>query len=280
MASDAAVKIEVVAESDVGCVRTNNEDSFGYDLEMRIFAVCDGMGGMAAGEMASGTAVRELVEHFAQEPIAGTSLEERLQKSIYFANHAVYTMAQGNEDLRGMGTTLVAACLEGQRLIIGNVGDSRAYFVRNGACAQITTDHSFVNEQVRIGSINAEEAESSPLRSVITRAVGTEARVEPDIFAGAVQNGDVLLLTTDGLTRYADFKAIAEIIAASESLTVACRALIDVAKRQGAADNVTCLLVQFLATEEVNSATGHIDGDLSSVSHGGNAAQIESAGHQ
>lgn len=261
MASDAPVKIEVVAESDVGCVRTNNEDSFGYDLEARIFVVCDGMGGVAAGEMASGTAVRELVEHFAGEPIAGTSLEERLQRSIFSANHAVYTMAQGNEHLRGMGTTLVAACLEGQRLVIGNVGDSRAYFIRNGACAQITTDHSFVNEQVRTGSINAEQAESSPLRSVITRAVGTEAVVEPDIFEGAVQNGDVLLLTTDGLTRYADSKAIAEIISASGSLTVSCRALIDVAKRQGAVDNVTCLLVQFFRTEDGNSATPHIAGE-------------------
>ncbi|MDR3752344.1 MAG: Stp1/IreP family PP2C-type Ser/Thr phosphatase [Terracidiphilus sp.] len=264
MASDAAVKIEVVAESDVGCVRTNNEDSFGYDLETRLFVVCDGMGGVAAGEMASGTAVRELVEHFAREPIAGASLEERLQKSIFSANHAVYTMAQGNEELRGMGTTLVAACLEGQRLVIGNVGDSRAYFIRNGVCAQITTDHSFVNEQVRIGSINAEEAESSPLRSVITRAVGTEALVEPDIFAGAVQNGDVLLLTTDGLTRYADSKVIAEIIGAGASLTVSCKALIDVAKRHGAVDNVTCLLVQFFATEDGNSATEHIAGDQQS----------------
>jgi len=261
LASDVAVKFEVVAESDVGCVRTNNEDSFGYDLEARIFVVCDGMGGLAAGETASGTAVRELVEHFAGEPIAGAALEERLQKSIFFANHAVFTMAQGNEHLRGMGTTLVTACLEGQRLVIGNVGDSRAYFVRSGVCAQITTDHSFVNEQVRTGSMNAEEAESSPLRSVITRAVGTAARVEPDIFAGAVQNGDVLLLTTDGLTRYADSKVIAEIIGASGSLAVACRALIDAAKRQGAVDNVTCLLVRFFGTGDGDSATEHIAGE-------------------
>lgn len=260
MASDAALRIEVVAESDVGCVRTNNEDSFGYDLEARIFVVCDGMGGVAAGETASGTAVRELVEQFAKEPIAGSSLEERLQSSIFSANRAVYTMAQENAELRGMGTTLVTACLEGQRLIIGNVGDSRAYFIRNGICAQITTDHSFVNEQVRSGSMKAEEAESSPFRSVITRAVGTEASVEPDIFAGSVENGDILLLTTDGLTRYADSKTIAEVIRTSGNLTEACKALIDVAKRQGAVDNVTCLLVQFSATGDEAAAAAPMAG--------------------
>jgi protein phosphatase len=264
LASDAAVKIDVVAESDVGCVRTNNEDSFGYDLETRIFVVCDGMGGVAAGETASGTAAKVLVEDFAREPIAGSTLEERMQKSIFSANHAVYAMAQENAELRGMGTTLVAACLDGQRLVIGNVGDSRAYFVRGGVCAQITTDHSFVNEQVRSGSMKPEEAESSPLRSVITRAVGTEASVEPDIFVGSVENGDILLLTTDGLTRYADSKTIAEIIGASGNLTVACKALIDVAKQQGAADNVTCLLVGFSEAAEAISAAEQIAGEQES----------------
>jgi len=261
MASDAALKIEVVAESDVGCVRTNNEDSFAYDLDTRIFVVCDGMGGLAAGETASGTAVKELVENFAREPLAIFPLEERLQRSIHSANRVVYTMAQENSELRGMGTTLVTACLEGQRLLIGNVGDSRAYFIRNGVCAQITTDHSFVSEQVRSGSMNEAEAEASPFRSVITRAVGTEASVEPDIFSGSVENGDILLLTTDGLTRYADSKTIAEVIRSSENISAACKALIDLAKQKGAVDNVTCLMVQFSVAADDGSATEQSDGD-------------------
>jgi len=246
MGTDTALKIEVVAATDVGCVRTNNEDSFGYDLETRIFVVCDGMGGLAAGETASSTAVKELVEYFALQPGAELPMEERLQRSILHANERVFSMAQRNDELRGMGTTLVTACLEGRRIVIGNVGDSRAYFVRNGVCAQITTDHSFVSEQVRSGSMNEEEAEASPLRSVITRAVGTEESVIPDIFVGSIENGDILLLTTDGLTRYADSKEIAGLILGSSSLAEACKALIESAKRQGAADNVTCLLVQFV----------------------------------
>jgi len=261
MASDAALKIDVVAESDVGCVRTNNEDSFGYDLEARIFVVCDGMGGLAAGEMASSTAVKALLEHFAHESVTIFPLEERLQRSIHSANHAVFTMAQENVEFRGMGTTLVAACIEGQRLIIGNVGDSRAYFMRNGVCAQITNDHSFVGEQVRSGSMNQAEAEASPFRSVITRAVGTEASVQPDIFAGSIENGDILLLTTDGLTRYADSRAIAEIIRSSGNLTEACQALVNIAKRQGAVDNVTCLLVQFSESGGETAAAGQNTGE-------------------
>ena len=207
--------------------------------------VCDGMGGNAAGETASATAVRELVEHFSREAALGLSREEQLLRSIVHANEQVYQMAQTSEELRGMGTTLVSACLDGRRIVIGNVGDSRAYFLRKGACAQITDDHSFVAEQVRKGSMNAEEAGASPLQSLITRAIGAAESVEPDIITGNLEPGDILLLTSDGLTRYADSKAIASLILASANLTEACQALIDAAKQQGAVDNVTCLLVQF-----------------------------------
>ncbi|HTW79786.1 MAG TPA: Stp1/IreP family PP2C-type Ser/Thr phosphatase [Terracidiphilus sp.] len=258
MESVAALKLDVVAETDVGCVRTNNEDSYGYDLESRLFVVCDGMGGVAAGETASSTAVREVVERFAQDQDSGSSTEEHLQRAILSANQRVFWMAQANEELRGMGTTLVSACVEGRRVIIGNVGDSRAYFLRNGVCAQITTDHSFVNEQVRLGSMNEEEAEASPFRSVITRAIGTAETVEPDIFVGSIENGDILALVTDGLTRYADSKAIAAVILSCSSLAEACKALIETAKQQGAIDNVTCLLVQFLDAVEPSAPTHEI----------------------
>jgi serine/threonine protein phosphatase PrpC len=251
METETALKLEVAALTDLGCKRTNNEDCFGYDLAARIFVVCDGMGGQAAGETASATAVKEVVLHFSQQTnpgssTPGSSTEERLNRAIIYANAQVHRMAQENVELRGMGTTLVSACIDGRRIVIGHVGDSRAYFLRAGVCAQLTNDHSFVAEQIRRGSMNAEEASASPLQSLITRAIGIAEQVEPEIVAGTVEHGDILLLTTDGLTRYADSKAIAQIILGSPSLSEACQALIDTAKHQGAVDNVTCLLVQFL----------------------------------
>jgi protein phosphatase len=250
MDSGTELKIDVVALTDVGCQRTNNEDGFGYDLATNIFVVCDGMGGMAAGEVASATAVKELVEHFAQSAASDAGTEERLYRAIVHANHQVHQLAQSNEELRGMGTTLVSVCIEGRRLLIGNVGDSRAYFMRGGVCAQITNDHSFLTEQVRKGIMTPEEAKASPLQSVITRAIGTAETVQPDIFTGDLEAGDIVLLTSDGLTRYADAKAIAALILSCTTLADACQALIDRAKQQGAVDNVTCLLVQLLPADE------------------------------
>lgn len=250
MQKETALKLEVAVLTDVGCKRTNNEDSFGYDLEANLFVVCDGMGGSAAGETASATAVREMVECFSREDMLDLPGEDRLYQSIVHANQQVYRMAQGSEELRGMGSTLVAACVEARRMFVGNVGDSRAYFLRDGVCAQITNDHSFVAEQVRMGSMKVEEAEASPYQSVITRAIGAAETVEPDIFTGNLDHGDILLLTSDGLTRYADADKIASLILGSASLAAACRALIDEATKHGAVDNVTCLLVQFLEAEE------------------------------
>ena len=250
MEKETALKLQVAALTDVGCKRTNNEDSFGYDLESGLFVVCDGMGGSAAGETASATAVKEFVEHFCLEDLSALPREERLYRAIVHANEQVYRLAQTSEEFRGMGTTLVSACVEERRMIVGNVGDSRAYFLRSGVCVQITHDHSFVAEQVRKGTMNPEEAGASPYQSLITRAIGADETVEPDIFTGNLEPGDILLLTSDGLTRYADANTIASLILGSEDLTAACQALIDEAKRHGAVDNVTCLLVQFLDAME------------------------------
>lgn len=245
MESQVALKFDVAALSDVGCKRSNNEDSFGYDASARIFVVCDGMGGLAAGEVASGTAVQELLSSFNQSGGQNSGYEQRLYHSIIHANHRVFALAQSRDELRGMGTTLVSACVDGRKLVIGNVGDSRAYFLRDGDCIQITHDHSYVAEQVRKGAMTPEDAGSSPLQSLITRAVGTADQVEPDIFTADIEDGDTLLLTTDGLTRYADSDMIAGLVFASADLEEACRALIGVALQQGAVDNVTCMLVRW-----------------------------------
>jgi serine/threonine protein phosphatase PrpC len=244
MESQGVLTTEVAALSDVGCKRSNNEDYFGYDLVAGIFVVCDGMGGLAAGEVASSTAVGELLECFRQSG-QGAECEQRLHDSILHANKKVRALAQSREELHGMGTTLVTACVDGRKLVIGNVGDSRAYFLRGGECVQITHDHSYIAEQVRQGRMSAEEAGSSPLQSLITRAVGTADGVEPDIFTADLEDGDMLLLTTDGLTRYADCERIASMMRSTPDLQDACRALIGTALQQGAVDNVTCVLVRF-----------------------------------
>jgi len=249
MESESALKLEVAALTDVGCKRTNNEDCFGYDLSTQIFAVCDGMGGLAAGEVASSTAVNELVQFFNQSAnqsgAQGAGFEERLYDSIQHANRQVCALARSREELQGMGTTMVSACVDGHKLVIGNVGDSRAYFLRDGECVQITHDHSYIAEQVRKGVMSAEDAGASPLQSLITRAIGTAESVEPDIFTASVESGDTLLLTTDGLTRYAGCAEIGNLILGAPDLQTACRALIDTALQQGAVDNVTCVLVRF-----------------------------------
>ncbi|HVW78742.1 MAG TPA: Stp1/IreP family PP2C-type Ser/Thr phosphatase [Alloacidobacterium sp.] len=242
MLSQTAFKLEFAGLTDVGCKRSNNEDSLGHDITRRIFVVCDGMGGMAAGEVASSTAVHKLLEFFGQNSAA--TMEEQLYDAIAYANKEVYALAQQKDELRGMGTTLVAACLEGRKIVIGNVGDSRAYFLRNGGCVQITQDHSYLAEQVRSGAMSADDAGVSPLQSLITRAIGTTELIEPDLFTAALEPGDMVLLTTDGLTRYADAAAIAQLIYAQPLIEQSCQALIDAAKDQGAVDNVTCLLLR------------------------------------
>lgn len=235
------LKLDLAALSDIGHRRSNNEDSYGYDLDTNLFVVCDGMGGLAAGEVASRTAVectlrtyRELL-HRTMDPV------ERVHGAISSANRAIWNRSRQDPALRGMGTTLVAACLVGNRLLIGNVGDSRAYFLRDGYCVQITEDHSYVAEQMRLGVTG----EISPrLRQVITRAVGVDEAVEPDFFVGNLESEDTVLLTTDGLTRYADAQMLAEQISAHSDLDAACRNLIAIAHSGGAEDNITCLLLR------------------------------------
>jgi protein phosphatase len=221
------------------------------------------MGGSAAGEVASGMAVRALIETFELQRPESTdggpplSIEERLLNSINEANRTVREAADGNPELQTMGTTLVCACLDDARMVIGNVGDSRAYLVRNGTCLQVTVDHSLLDEQVRSGLLTPEEAAASSLQSVITRAIGIANVVEPDLFAVDLNVGDMLLLTTDGLTRYAQPEDIARITSTSVDLAAICHGLIEHAKQGGGVDNITCMMLRVvevaptLALEEV-----------------------------
>ena len=245
-ATDSALKIEVSALSDIGNVRKNNEDSFGYDEATSLYVVCDGMGGMASGEIASSGAVATLLATFAASNACGGSIETRLFEAIRAANSVIWEQGQALEH-RGMGTTLVALTLEGNRLLIGNVGDSRAYVLQDGACTQLTVDHSYVNELIRAGALTVETAQTANLEgmeSVITRAIGAKATVEPDLFSVELRPGTLVLLATDGLTRYVNAQELAAVLAGTPFETT-CAELIGIAKRRGGKDNITCLLLRF-----------------------------------
>lgn len=242
--------ISVAALSDVGCVRTNNEDNFGYDPENGLYVVCDGMGGMAAGEVASSIACSTVIQVFASQPDE-TPLEQRMALAIHAANDAV--VASGKDaDRKGMGTTLVCAAVRGNKLLIGNVGDSRAYMFQNGACMQLTVDHSYINELIRMGSVKVEDVPHLDLKgyeSVITRAIGASHDVEPDFFYVDLKDGDAVLLASDGLTRYIDVGILPDLIDPAD-LEGSCQKLISAAKEAGGADNVTCILLRYDAPEE------------------------------
>ena len=244
-----ALKVEAGAGSDIGLVRRSNQDRFGVDERLGLYLVCDGMGGAAGGEVASELAVETFLA-IAQQELAclscpSTALTPQvLRRAVAAANRAVVERARWDMRLRGMGSTLVGARVDGGSATVIHVGDSRAYLVRDGVAAQLTEDHSYVAEQVRLGLMPAEEAGASPMRSVITRAIGAEADVRPDVVDVDLRDGDALLLVSDGLTRHVEAAEIARVVGDAEGPDAACAALIVLAKQRGGSDNVTCVVVR------------------------------------
>ena len=214
------------------------------------------MGGAAGGEVASRVAVDTFLAIARQEleRLRGEAAECTrcaLKRAAAAANRAVYARAQQEPRLRGMGSTLVAARLDGDALTVVNVGDSRAYLFpsaqRPGVAArQLTLDHSYVAEQMRIGTMTPAQAEASAMQSVITRAVGADPDVVPDLFEATLSPGDTLLLTTDGLTRHTHREQIAAIVidTAADTVGEAARRLVDFANAQGGSDNITCIVIR------------------------------------
>lgn len=249
--------VEVAGKTDIGCVRTNNEDNFGYDSRHGIFVVCDGMGGQAAGEVASKMAVDILLKYFrdagrnghhangkpAQAP-APSENAKSLQGAIELANRTIHEAGVGQLGRLGMGSTIVAALVRGHSLAIGHVGDSRIYLIRQGAIQQLTEDHSLVMEQVRLGYITQEQAEKSEMQNVILRALGADMEVEADVEDLVAMPGDTLLMTSDGLTRHVRDEEILNIINRCSGLEDACSGLIQAARERGGDDNITCLLLR------------------------------------
>ncbi len=241
--STALVQYTAAAVSDRGRKRPSNEDAFGYSLEHGVFVVCDGMGGAAAGEIASSLAVDEMMRLLVAE-VGGAPTPDDAEKAVSAANQAIYTRSQRNPKLAGMGTTLVALIAGERQVWILNVGDSRGYRIHNGTLQQVTQDHSLVEEQVRIGRMNRTEALRSPLRNVITRALGTQGQVTPDIFAMEAEPGDLYLLCSDGLTRELSDPLIESLLRLELPLDELCARLVGAANKAGGHDNITCLLVR------------------------------------
>jgi PPM family protein phosphatase len=244
--------VEVAGKSDVGCVRANNEDNYGFDSRYGIFVVCDGMGGQAAGEVASKMGVDVVLEYFRGEagngPADGQhrrSGAESLASAIQLANRMIFEASQ-HKGQSGMGSTIVAALVRGNSLVIAHVGDSRIYLLRQGTIQQLTEDHSWVMEQVRHGYITREQAEKSEMQNIILRALGPQKAVEAEVEDMVTLPGDVLLMTSDGLTRHVKDEEILAVVQSSDDLEQACNALVETAKERGGDDNITCLLVKMV----------------------------------
>ena len=250
------------ARTDVGRKRQENEDSFCLAPDLGLYVVADGMGGHAAGEVASRLAVETIQQWMAKylaggdtamlgPPAASGSPEAGyLLSSIRLANRLIFNAAKGRQDYAGMGTTVVAVLTRGDTVMLAHVGDSRIYRIRDGKIAQISRDHSFVQEQVDRGIISAEGATTSQYRHMITRALGLKDTVDIDLTEKPAVAGDVLLLCSDGLS---DLLEDEEILTAVQGhaadLEQACQALVDRANYKGGDDNITTLLIRARAED-------------------------------
>ena len=228
---------ERAAATDPGRKRRRNEDS--YVLDPPLFAVADGIGGAQAGEVASRLAAAAFREYHEADDLPA---DERIPAIVHEANRRIYERAREDAQASGMCTTVTAALLESERLVVGHVGDSRAYRLHGDEITQITDDHSLVADLVRSGRLTQQEAETHPQRSVITRALGTDPEVDVDAIAVVARPGDVFLLCSDGLTTMVADDAILKIVREAPSLEDAARELVRAANRGGGEDNVTVIL--------------------------------------
>src|SRR5919197_1616991 len=228
-------------QTDTGRQRSANEDA--YFARAPVFAVADGMGGAQAGEVAS----RIATDAFDRE-LGATAPEIELKRIVKQANRRIHELAKRDASRAGMGTTLTAALIRDDEVALAHVGDSRAYRLRDGKLERLTKDHSLVEEMRRKGQLTDEQAEEHPQRSIITRALGPEARVEVDTLTVPAKAGDVFLLCSDGLTAMVPEERIEEILTQAPDLKRAGRALISEANDRGGRDNITVIL---FSVEEV-----------------------------
>lgn len=248
---DVGLLLDIVAASDVGLQRSNNEDAFLVLEAEKLCVVADGMGGHLGGEVASSMVTEILREAFTAPPAEYEAVEvilERLLGAIQLANREIYNRGNSDPRLRNMGTTVVSTLFHGTKVIFASVGDSRIYRLRDGVLKQITEDHSWVGELRKKNLISEEDARNHPLKNIITRALGMEEDVDVDGTWEETQSGDVYLLCTDGLTDLVEDGQIQETLKRLvNDLDEAVNALLDCANDEGGADNITVGLCKVIA---------------------------------
>src|SRR5437870_220534 len=283
--SPKPIRIEVFGKTDLGKTRDHNEDRFlvadltrheaslrptvrTHDVGERgsLFVVADGMGGAAAGEVASQMAADKIYDQMVKtwgaerEPTA-QRFAFRLKEAVEIANRQIHSYAAAHPDVRGMGTTTTAAGLLGDRIFLTQVGDSRAYLIRSGQAVQLTKDQSLMQRLVEAGELTEEEAEKSERRNIILQALGPDARVKVDLTYQEVRRGDILVLCSDGLSSQVKREEIAEVVTGQRDLSAACDRLIALANERGGPDNITVVIVRFdgegLRPVEASAEVGH-----------------------
>lgn len=238
--------MKAYAKTDVGSKRSMNQDFF-YCNEIAVgsfhnlFIVADGMGGHKAGDHASKLCVESMVESI--EKTSHKTPVTIFEEAVNIANERIYNEANEHLEFDGMGTTMVACTILNQTMYVANIGDSRLYLLRENL-AQITNDHSLVEELVKQGNITESEARVHPQKNIITRALGTDMQVNADYFEITVEKGDIILLCSDGLSNMLDDEDMAYIIKHSDTLEEAGTALVEQANRNGGDDNITVVLAQ------------------------------------
>jgi PPM family protein phosphatase len=241
------VRLLHAARTDVGMIRSGNEDNFAVDMsETRgVFMVADGMGGHAAGEVASEMAVQIVLRELnGVQDLNAADAPMRVAEALRHANRSIHDRTLTEVDKQGMGTTASVLLVSGTRYLIGQVGDSRVYLLRDGAFAQLTKDHSYVQEQVDLGNLTPEQARYHPYSNVITRCVGASPEVEPDTYGGEVAPGDLFLVASDGLTGMVDDRRLQQLLMARTPPDRKAQALIAEANGRGGLDNITAIVVQ------------------------------------
>ena len=243
------MKLIAAGKTDTGIVRSNNEDNFIVDEKRGLLVVADGMGGHAAGEVASKLAISIISGHllypkkfFGEYNKAYSPSTNNLNSALRLANLAVFEAAAGSPQLHGMGTTVAAVLICDNRLSIAHIGDSRVYLVRSGNIEQLTDDHSVVNEQVKRDLITREEAASSTTKNYLTKAMGISAEMEADLSELTLLGGDILLLCTDGLSNMITDQIMMEIISFAGEPAAICDLLIKTANTNGGKDNITVVI--------------------------------------
>jgi serine/threonine protein phosphatase PrpC len=248
------MRISCAGNTDVGVVRSGNEDSFLLNCAGGLFIVADGMGGHAAGEVASEMAVQIVsTELGSLRGLSDAEAASRMRSAIRKANAAIFDRTLAEHDKRGMGTTATVMVLFSRRYLIGQVGDSRAYLLREGDLLQLTKDHSYVQEQVDAGLLTPEQARTHPYSNVITRCVGANEDVAPDIYFGNLERGDVVLLASDGLTGMLEDQQLATIMSAEENPETCVNKMIADANRRGGLDNITAIVIRVDDVEAQNT---------------------------